>query len=332
MRIKPAAMQKSPLRKQTSSPKASSPVDHPYRNVEFPGGPTKERLPTIVSKSVSPDASDSDPDENYLNLPFHNKQRSASQGNVSFRSSEGGKSKRPVAVPRKKLSSASFSVSKSQPQNEENFRPPLPPKPPSEAPAIPRREKISLKKLYSLDSALDPQRPVQRPRNSEIRRAKDRARTDRPRAKGTPELCIVDEDGLETASTYSGKSVASNISSKSAPSGSGQRGGEKMKKKRSQSTQEDGTGTRKTKSTQLQVPERPPRPRHKSEGESDSDPPPLKPVKHSASVPNEKESLNADVANTLLRFIITSEDQSLKNALRDLINQDSKVVTSLSDQ
>lgn len=321
----------------------SSLADNPYKNIVFAGPPPNQHLATIVSKSVSLDGSDSDPGDDYLNMDFLNlpmKKRTVSQGSASTKSSECSSQRRPVAVPRKKLSqSTSFSISKSC-SEKSDFRPPLPPKP-NDAPAVPDRGRVQLKKYNSKDSTADPQRPVQRPRNSEIRRAQDRARIKAP-VKGTPQLSVVDEDGLETASTYSvksNKSTASNISSKSAPGGGGgsrSRGvGDKPKKKRTHYAQED-VSVRMGSKTSLQVPERPPRPRRRSEGEVSASTPapplPTRPPSVLASQSDEAEGLNKDVANTILRYIITSEDQTLKNALRDLIKEDSKTADILKNQ
>ncbi len=341
MRISPAInkklqQQKLSVTKKTSTPMSSSLTDNPYRNLVFHSEQNPDRLPTIVSKSVSPETtSDSDPDDNYLNVPFPIPKRTSSQGSKSsFSSSEGGSCKRPVALPRKKLStSTSFTEASLK---KPDIRPPLPPKP-SDSPSTPPSAhpvKMKLKKYNSVDSSLNPQRPVQRPSNSEIRRAQDRARLQQ--TKTTPELSTVDEDGADTASIYSsksGKSLASISSSKSAPGGmpgKQQKGVEKVKKKSAQSTQDDSI-TKKVSKSQLQVPERPPRPRRRSEGET------VNVATSLVAIPSEKmdengDRLNQDVASTLLKYIITSEDQTLKKALRELLKQDTDAASILSSE
>ena len=351
MRGSPAAAHKqrtkptTPSLTSNTSPQLTSKnqENNPFKDIVFPSQPQTKPIPIVISKSVTVESSDSDPDDLYLNVPsFSQLPRSTCQKSASFSNSSSSSSgpRRPVAIPRKNLSQTSSFKSPSP--KEESFKPPLPPKP-SDLPPIPQRQKIPLKKYKSVDSSLNPQKPLSRPRNSEIRRAQDKARK-RPQTTkvAAPALTVLDENGLETASISSRKSsnsVASKISSKSAPSGTnsgkpnGGGGGEKVKKKRAQSTQSE-SNTKVASKAKLQVPPpRPPRPRHKSEGEADLTPPPI-PAKGSASLHDKSDSaegLNQDVANTLLKYIIKSEDETLKNALRDLIKEDSDLVHSLND-
>ncbi len=188
---------------------------------------------------------------------------------------------------------------------------------------------------------------------SEIKRAKDRAKVD-VRYKKTPSLSVLDEDGLETMSTTSGrssKSTASYISSKSAPS----YGNHDKPKKRSMSS-----STTIESGQQLLAPQPPVRHRRRSENDPNYRSPSPDPVprrRASESNPNygppspdphdrvlgggqeedTEESggiqagrgLNSQVADTLLKYIISSEDSNLKAALRELLNQDSEVISSL---
>jgi len=343
-RQKSKQQQTSPKLTAKTSPQLTSIQEkNPFKDIVFPSQPKTMSIPIVVSKSIGTESSDSDTDDLYLNVPsFTQVGRPKCQKSASFSNSSGSYSgpRRPVALPRTNVSqSSSFIVSKSLPKKE-IFKPPLPPKP-NNVPPIPQREKLPLKKYNSVGSSIDPQRPISRPRNSEIRRAQDKARKRPQTTNAAPALAVLDENGLETASMSSKKSsesVTSKISTKSAPgyTGSGKPNGgsevEKIKKKRAQSTQSDISGKVSVK-TKLQVPERPPRPRHKSEGEADLNPPPV-PVKNPDSVHgmgDGTEALNKDVANTLLKFIIKSEDESLKNALRDLIKEDSGLVHSLND-
>lgn len=362
MRVRPIAAEKSPLSMQLSSPLAPIPPNRPY-NPPTPPKPTNREYPSTklgtVDESVSPEHSDSDPDDHYLNISFQQatiamKKRAASQsGSESSTVSEDGSltgagAKRPVATPRTKslvkkgghtVTTRSHSAESSplplttRSNTAENLLPlitrsnteedppppPLPPRP-NETPKIP------LRKYNSVDILDDPPRPKLRPRMSEIKRAKDRARAAKV---ACPALKIVNEDGLETmsmTSARSSQSTSSKVSSKSTPNYGGEGGmspGGRKIKKRSLSTDQGVVGTK----PQHLAPERPLRQRRKSEGEGERSP-----TTNEVKVPGEAGGLNTQIADTLLRFIITSEDPSLKAALRDLITQDSNVVSSISEQ
>lgn len=293
--------------------------------------PRLGKIPTSKHQSTSPELSDSDSEENYTNFSFHTQaiakrqaHRTTSSGSsrTSSVSEEGSHTppKRPVATPRKNKSlklndrspirAHSLDEAKELPRlpqrpddRDTSPRPPLPPRPAG----VPR-----FSKHMSLE---EPARP-QRPRKSEIKRAKDRARAANPRNKSTsPLLTVVDEDGCETMScisSRSSKSTNSYSSSKSAPIAISNVA--RMEKKRTNTDVETAN---------LLIPDNPHnRTRRSANDVLYNDSPPMAPS--SAPV-----GINTQVADKLLKYIISSEDAGLKAALRDLIVQDSQVSESI---
>lgn len=246
-------------------------------------------------------------------------------GSVSSFSEDGSRTgsmvKRPIATPRSKTPQGSRKGGHTvltRPDMEEPI-PPLPPKV-KDLPLVPSRSSIPLKKYNSVGvanepahpnsvgGANEPARPKMRPSTSEIRRAKNRARaaTNNESIKGSslPELTIVDEDGVRA-------------------------GGKKKVKKTLSSDQRDAGGKHL-----LPTHPSPSRQRRKSEGQEVAVPAKA-PISSKPTALKEAEeggALNTEVAGTLLRYIITSEDPSLKEALRDLITKDSKVVSSIKEK
>ena len=386
----PTAVRKVPLSKLNSSPLSPIPATPPR--------PIKKEHPShkakITKESFSPDdLSDSDLDQNYLNVTFQElaampKRRTASHSGsessiLSDDSSQRGSvTKRPIATPRTKTFTsvkAGHTVVSRVHSEELRSNPPLPPKP--FEPKIPARPYLPEKKSNSLESVDNPCRPKQRPRMSEIKRAKDRARSNNPAT--FPSLLIVDEDGLETmsmSSSRSGASTSSNTSSKSAP-----QYGTTVKAAAGKQKMKSVSSNKRGERRQHHLSPEQPRHRHKSEGqreqshkskgyepslqmreplrrtsegekeplsrtskeqresllndeENGKDPStPRVPVKvrsrSDAKVQQNVEDgpLNPQMADKLLRFIIKSEDPSLKEALRDLIAQDSNVVNSINE-
>lgn len=260
------------------------------------------RSPKHISpkqQSTSPELSDSDPEENYTNFSFFEmqpKQRSRSTGSSSF--SEDGP-RRPVATPRK-----SKSPSLREPVSP---IPPLPPKPDSTVetcPPLPPRP-INIPKISKQNSLPDePARPM-RPRPSEIKRAKGRARAANPKNK-SPMLTIVDEHGFETMSTVSAKSsksTASISSSKSAPPGN--------TKARTQ-----------TDASQYLVPDTE---HSRNKRRSANNNQPQEEIASSApgSVGGDLMAggLDTQVADKLLKYLISSDDPNVKAVLRDLVKE-----------
>lgn len=295
-------------------PKITGPsVSVPAVNV--PIRDDSEDSPEIVS--------DSDPEENYLNFTFQQiniekmkKKRRGSGSESSMASSLSEENtpvhaaKRPVATPRR-ATYTSHNTKPPLPPKPEEIRPPLPPRP-AEIPKI--RKHKSMNEIA--DREAEPERPRQRPRKSEIKRAKNRARA----AKNTPTLTVVDEDGLETmsniTSTTSGHSYKS---TKSAPPGAGVR--DPQKKRRSQTTHSDPdstpVSTASTTGPLLAAPKQRPRGRSVPQ-EPDEAPPTVTPM---GSL---DESLlgggcSKSMTETLLKMIMSSDDPALKAALRDLI-------------
>ena len=354
-----------------------SPVVRPLVGKEPLPSPRKSQAPTV---NISPpDLSDSDPDDNYCNYRFalesgtakKERRRSKSSSTTSSRNSSIGEEvgKRPVATPRKNKSMSQSSASDRSPPlrtvSLENIpsqhrtdeqqqqqqqqgdreasgpRPPLPPRP-HDIPKITKHQSIE-----------EPSRPKQRPRMSEIKRAKDRARAGNPvkgGKNGAPSLSVVNEDGSETMSVVSSKSSKSSnsyTSSKSAPAGVGGAGGaEKAVGKRRTSTEDRSAAA-------FLVPERP---YHQQRRKSASDEVPsqglVRPsLPSSSSSPSFAPSslptgtgeglanaglpggaaggLNTQVADSLLKYIMSSDDPKLKAALRELIVQDTHVTESL---
>jgi hypothetical protein len=255
--------------------------------------------------STSPEESDSDPEENYTNCAVIETVKRYGQRTYSTCStmmSEESGPKRPVATPRKSKS-VSMRVSQS---------PQVPPKPnlPPRPTNVPK-----FSAQFSLPVGDEPSRPL-RPRPSEIKRAKDRARAANPRNK-SPMLMVVDEHGLETMSTVSAKSAKSNassksnISSKSAPLS----GNAKVATRRSSEV------------TNFLIPESAHnRQRRRS---ANDEPYPQAPREVASSAPGglggdlmAAGGVNKQVADTLLKYIMSSDDPNLKAALRDLV-QDS---------
>lgn len=292
-----------------------------------PKSKPKPSVPIIVEHSEdSADISDSDPEENYLNFSFQQfnvdqvkkrvRKGSGSESSMTSSISEEGTSthsvKRPMATPRKQKSVKSESA----------IRPPLPPRPEdkeaSPRPPLPPRP-VDVPKIRKHKSLEEPARP-NRPRKSEIKRAKNRARA----AKNTaPSLMIVDEDGLETMSNATSKSSKSYTTSKSAPP-------------LAIATPKRRTNTVSTESDTFLSPHVQQRPRRKSTpDESHYDPSSLP----NTTVGSLDESMlggsglnSSAVAGTLLKMIMSSEDPGLKAALRELIAQDSDINSVHSNQ
>ena len=295
----------------------------------------KMKIPLIKEQSEESPAevSDSDPEENYLNYSFQQfnidqmkkvTRGRRGSGSESSSVSEDSSStrtystKRPVATPRKQRSVTT--------RESESSRPPIPPKPEdregSPRPPLPPRpvDIPKMRKNKSMDdlpkqTLLQPSRPL-RPRMSEIKRAKDRARA----AKNAPSLAVVDEDRLETMSNRTAKSAKSYTSSKSAPAfankeaTSGTSGGKKRA----------GTLIDPPEASQFLTPHQRPRRRSTPDGTAANKDLMSPPEVTSSSLPVEDGVLNCpDVTSTLLKMIMSSNDPALKAALRDLISQDS---------
>ncbi len=291
-------------------------------------------IPPSRERSVSPELSDSDPEENYLNYTFQQfavgpvKKRICS-GSESSVGEECSAPKPPVATPRKKSPrSQSVSSIPRKPQAESPSNPPLPPRPNEELdtsprpPLPPRPTNVpKIKKHKSLDDddkeeKEEPARP-HRPRMSEIKRAKNRARAAKaPRNKNAPSLTVVDEDGFETMSTISSKSSKSSksyTSTKSAPAY--RAGGRDVQKKRAGTACSNPDANFLTPGTTE---------RRRTRSTDD-----MTHRKASPERAGEEEQLNTEVAGKLLSYIMTSEDPGLKAALRELISQDSSVASSI---
>ena len=258
----------------------------------------------IKEESISPEPTDSDPEENYLNFSFQKFALQATteklqphrnhknESSVSEEGSSLGHGKPPVATPRKGKSvkqAEKVPYISMKSQSLEEFQPPLPPKP-------------GVKTVTKKHSFEEPTRP-QRPRKSEIIRAKEKAKA---MSKKAPSVTIINEDSFET---YSDTTSESNMSTKSAPST------ERETKKRCHTTLSDEDKPK------LLTPKQPQRIRRRSEGEE----------RIKETMGDElASSLSTSVADTILKYIISSEDPGLKAALRNLITQDSECVSSLN--
>lgn len=315
------------LPKVTATPHSKDPLPRPRS-----GKASKHQ-----STSTSPEFSDSDPEENYTNYSFQHfaqaKKRahrtSSSESSRTSSVSEEGTNqaspKRPVATPRKNKSPKLNDRSPTRTHSMEDvMEPPRLPRRPDERETSPRPplppRPVGIPRISKHKSLEEPVRP-QRPRKSEIKRAKDRARAANPR-HNSPLLMVVDEDGCETMSTVSSRSSKSSSSSKSAPlTGNNAAGTEKRR------TNTDA------ETTTLLIPENPHnRGRRKSANDAlyDTDPP-VGPSSAPGGLAGDLMAggINTQVADTLLKYIISSEDAGLKAALRDLIVQDSHVTESI---
>ena len=336
-----ASMTDRPVRKPSSknslSLLSSIATDPPYMPTPAekqkhinPVSKPEPRKPRMAKKPNTPELSDSDPDDTYINCSFerlsvqapgspHNKQnRRASKNSESESPAEdGGKLKPPIATPRKQkpvippkksLENRSLSL-----DNTLSGRPPLPPRPndPTKSQAIP-----NIKKHKSVEEDT-PTRPDKRPRKSEIKKAKERARQMK---KSTPALSIVDEDErMSVSSSRSTNSSNSYTSSKSAPSDARKN---PAVKKRSETTLSDDPDR-----ANLLTPERPRRIRRKSAGDTTDQSAAASPCQGEKLL--EGGGINTQVAESLLRCILSSEDENLKDALRDLITKDSEALTRI---
>ena len=332
-----ATQQFTPLRPESEANTQSPPKSQdPSSGAEVPKRPlpkeirtkpsSRKPVPSTPERSVSPELSDSDPEENYLNYSFQqfaidrspSKKRNYSGSESSYNSSvsEEGSSaplpaKPPIATPRKKpprSNSTSALESSSNP-------PPPPPRPQNDRPALPPRPNIpQIRKHNSIDDdeKEEPERPRHRPRPSEIKRAKDRARGNKPRSKNAPSLTVVNEDGFETMSTISSKSAKSNksySSSKSAPLLGDQ---PQLKKKRSKTSVHSSDGL-------LLAPSHPERHRTRSTNDDAHKP---------SGTADGGSPLERGEINTEALFKYISEDPRLKAALKEFITQDSAVAGS----
>ena len=225
----------------------------------------------------------------------------------------GGTAKRPVATPRSKSPQMTMKEGKIVTTRslfkEDLPTPSLTPKP-KELPIVPSRNGLPLKENNSEGLANEPARPKMRPSSSEIKRAQDRARA----ATYNPSQR---KDSLPSLKITEGSLPSLKIT-EAAKKG---RGKQKVKKSISNDLREEG-GKKLT-------PIQPSRQRHRSEGS-----PAKEPTSSKAMVPKEADEagLDTQIAGTLLRYIISSEDSSLKEALRDLITKDSSAVCSINKQ
>lgn len=289
--------------------------------------------------------SDSDMEENYLNFSFQhvsmkkNKKAGRAYSESSSLGSEDGSTKPPVATPRSKKSFHG-DIPPPIPARVRNSPsgPPLPPKPESipkitKTPSsddIIKPVKVAKSKSQENKATLsEPGRPL-RPRKSEIKRAKDRARA---RGRSSQSHTLDDDiDGIDTMSLVSGRSSSSSnsyTSSKSAPTSPGRR--QKQQQQQQQRRQRSNTGNN------LLVPEEPlpPQLRRKSAGEKPVAAEKTAVVSAAATAAAaataekrattaEKEllqNLNAQqVAGTFLKYVIESENPELLQALKSVIS------------
>ena len=356
----------NPLPPIASNPKSQSPPPRQdcLSSPEVPKRPELQSLPKMQSsprkqkpippareRSVSPEFSDSDPEENYLNfsqfpIDQRSKKRGCSGSESSVSSSIGDDGsitptikKPPVATPRTKTprsntmrsnSETSLHTTTKQQRRDTSPCPPLPPRPSEDQEALSRpplpprpANMVRLTKHSSLEEdekEMEPARPKNRPRKSEIKRARARAGKPRtPRANNAPSLTVVDEDGFDSMSVISSKSSKSNISSKSAPAYGMDK--ESKQKKRAKTAGNDLEANFLTPDLQ---PERPRRRSTDDSGYRES-------KKQSGAQVGEEElgELNPQVAGKLLKMIFSSEDPGLKAALREFISQDSSVAGSI---
>ena len=303
----------------------------------------KKTAPTIKEQSESPEISDSDPEENYQN--YSNQQlnidrslrkkrkNSGSESSMASSLSEEGSIqshsvKRPVATPRRHKSAKETSRPPLPPKPREEKdttpRPPLPPRP-TDMPKIRKHKSLEevqhhQQQTSSNPNLLEPARPL-RPRMSEIKRAKDRARA---ASKNTPALMVVDEDNMSDISSRTTKTCVSYTSSKSAPP---------LQGKDVQQKRRTHTVSAETETPQLMVPNSPQKQRRRSSNDEPYNRPSNAPVAPTVGSLDETMlggGLNsAAMANTLLKMIISSEDQGLKDKLRELITQDTDIASSL---
>lgn len=171
---------------------------------------------------------------------------------------------------------------------------------------LPSIPKITEDLLSDSPSASGPNRPV-RPRGSEIRRAKDRSRGNR-----------TDFDGdTDASSVFSPNSKSSSEMSSSKPHH------RKVQKKMS---------TVEMSSSKSLLP--PPVPRRKSTSDVDVEEagaPPISapPQRLPTDTAPAANPLSQQMADTLIKYILSSEDPGLKNALRQIITNDPHVMQAI---
>lgn len=210
------------------------------------------------------------------------------------------------------------------PAQQQNSRPPPPPKNFTLSPPRIRKVPIINTELVDESPQHEPTRPSRpetkqpqkppRPTLSVYKRAKDRSRSASPNLVNKSKLVATTEES-EDSDTSSVHSTRSMNVAQSKPR-------HKVKKIRSQSSAD-----------QLQPAPPSPNARRKSSSESaDNVSPPLEaPLKNTleGAIGGEENSLNEEMAGTIIKYILSSPDPKLKAALKDLIKNDEVVMKSL---